>query len=123
MRNLTQVSALPVCEDEDAALRACSNGLVGELFRIGAIFRKRGRPRLLNPCATSLEVHLERNHDALAGEEAYVAPSSVRFFSRNSLKRGSSLISFKMGQFNRSSSGIPAFCNTKKNESFAPSSA
>src|SRR5258708_7851308 len=25
MRNLTQVSALPVCEDEDAALRACSN--------------------------------------------------------------------------------------------------
>ena len=36
MRNLTQVSALPVCEDEDAALRACSNGLVGELFRIAA---------------------------------------------------------------------------------------
>jgi hypothetical protein len=25
MRNLTQVSALPVGEDEDAALRACSN--------------------------------------------------------------------------------------------------
>src|SRR5216684_8137410 len=37
VRNLTQVSALPVGEDEDAALRACSNGLVGELFRIGAI--------------------------------------------------------------------------------------
>jgi hypothetical protein len=28
--------ALPVCPDQDAALRACSNGLVGGLSRIGA---------------------------------------------------------------------------------------
>src|SRR6266404_5848678 len=39
VRNLPQVSALPVCEDEDAALRACSKGLVGELFRVGALLR------------------------------------------------------------------------------------
>ena len=41
MRNLTQVSALPVCEDEDAALRACSNSWRPERTLVGT-----GRPRV-----------------------------------------------------------------------------
>ena len=57
------VSALPVCPDQDAALRACSNGFGGELFRFGAICR--GSDKTTHPPVETVLSRVARTDHAL----------------------------------------------------------